>query len=213
MAEDRMIRAEMRTSATVNSWPRDVRYFWTQLWGYCDDYGRGLYELRVIRALTFPMDDDVTVEMISDWMGVLEEAQVIRQYVAQGRLYFECINWDEHQKLKYKKKSKLPAPSGFSESSETFEKSAPEVEVDIEEEREREGEGVKTPPSPFCSAHMPFGPNGEACKRCADAKTAYAFYEKTKPTPTPGRRPRKGDGHPCVDDGNGWCSKCQEKVA
>ena len=49
MAQDRMLRQSMRTSEKVNAWPIPLRYFWTQLWGYCDDWGRGRRDPRLAR--------------------------------------------------------------------------------------------------------------------------------------------------------------------
>jgi hypothetical protein len=209
VAEDRMLRASMRTSETVNSWPIDVRYFWTQLWGYCDDYGRGLYDARVIVGDTFPLDEAVTSKVIEEWMTVIEESDVIRRYEVAGRLYFECVNWVEHQNLRYQKKPKAPAPPWISESSETLRKIPREGEGDIE--GKKKGEGVTAPP-PFCSKHP--GGTDDPCRACGNARRSRAAWEheqKNKPIGL-GKRPRKGD-HPCTDDGNGWCPACGEKVA
>ena len=68
MAKTRMLKPDLRTSVKVASWPREVRYFWTLSWGYVDDFGKGLDNLLLIRADCFPLDDDVTLEMLVCWL-------------------------------------------------------------------------------------------------------------------------------------------------
>lgn len=83
-------------------------------------------------------------------------------------------------------------------------------------EAKRESSGGIT--GPWCARH-PRGTD-EPCGACRTARIAFeaserekAAAEKNKPTPTPGKRPRLGDGHTCVPDDNGWCIKCHEKVS
>lgn len=206
-----MIRASLRTSLTVAEWPRDVRYFWTLLWGYCDDYGRGLLDSRVIKGDTFPYDEDVTAAVISEWMEILEKSEVIRRYEVAGRSYFECVNWSEHQNLRYQKKPKAPHPPWFAENSETFRK-IPREEKRSRREVEVEREGVTAPPL-FCSKH-PQGTD-EPCRACGNARRARAAWEdeqKTTPKPSTTKAFKRGDGHECVNDGFGYCSKCVERM-
>jgi hypothetical protein len=215
VASDRMIRAAMRESETVNGWPYALRYFWTQLWGYCDDFGRGRRDPRLVKAGTLPIDDEATVEVVDRWMSGLESAGVIRAYVIDGKDYFEVVNWDEHQEITYKKKTGVPAPDGRfptpGKSSGKFQKSPQEGEGEREGEIEG-GDVQNTPPPPFCPKH-PKGTD-DPCRACGNARrnrTAWESEQKNKPIGL-GKRPRKGD-HPCVDDGNGWCPKCGEKAA
>lgn len=194
MANDRMIRAEMRYSEKVNSWPIAVRYFWTQLWGYCDDFGRGRFDARIVKADTFPIDDEVSAEDVGRWMRALEVAKVLVRYEVAGKQYFYLPGWDdpqEGQTLRYQKKSNIPEPTGtlrtFANSSAGSLNPANEGEGDIEGEVEgdREGESVASAATPplGCPKH----PNGTdaPCRRCGDARRAYTAWEKTsqsKPT-------------------------------
>lgn len=185
-----MIRAEMRISKTVNGWPIPVRYFWTQLWGYCDDHGRGHYDAQVIVADTFPIDSRVTARRIEEWMAVIERDGVIRRYEVGGKLYFECVNWEEHQPLRYRRKSKIPAPDGtFPKSSGRFGNFSHEGEGEVEEKKK--GEGI---PTPHCAKH-PHGTD-HPCRACGDARRAFEGWkaeQKHKPTSTP----RRGDPKTC----------------
>lgn len=212
MAEDRMIRSEMRISRTVNRWPIEVRYFWTQLWGYCDDYGRGRYDAKVILADTFPIDDAVTTSDITKWMRTLERSGVIHRYEVDGRLYFECVSWEEHQPMRYQRKTRIPDPfQKIPQSSAKFRKVSHEEEVDREEEVEG-GRGA-TAPAPFCGKH----PNGtdRPCRPCGDARKALAAWtaeQKNKPTPKT-TMPRPSEcSHPKSRRIEGYCDRCGARV-
>lgn len=188
MAQDRMLRASMRSSEKVNGWPISLRYFWTQLWGYCDDYGRGRRDARLIFADTFPIDEEVNAGVVERWMQALEIARVITVYEVAGKRYFECVNWDEHQELPYFKKTDIPDSSGvvpptgkrsevlrkIQENSSRIEGKGREVEV--------EGKAPSAP-TPFCSKH-PQGTD-KPCRACGNARRAFdaaTDAEKHKPT-------------------------------
>ncbi|MET4780830.1 hypothetical protein ABIB56_000812 [Glaciihabitans sp. UYNi722] len=188
MAQDRMLRASMRSSEKVNSWPIPLRYFWTQLWGYCDDHGRGRYDPRLIVADTFPMDDEVDTNTVSRWMQALTMAGVIASYEVDGKKYFECVNWSEHQEPPYLKRTEIPDRSGVvpipgkrsGKVQKDSEKSRPiEGEVEVEEK----GKGKAPNPSPFCEKH-PQGTDAP-CRRCGDARKQFeanATAAKNRPT-------------------------------
>lgn len=214
-----MIRSELRISRTVNRWPIEVRYFWTQLWGYCDDYGRGRYESKVILADTFPIDDEITAADITRWMKVLERAGVIHRYEVGERIYFECVSWEEHQPMRYKRKSRIPGPDGVipgnfgilrnsAESSEKFRNISHEEEGDIEEKKK--GEGV---PTPHCGKH----PNGTTapCRACGDARREFESWkadQKHKPTSTPRRADPKTCKHKKHPTEN-YCVLCDKVLS
>jgi len=181
-----MIRASMRTSEKVNSWPIPLRYFWTQLWGYCDSYGRGRRDSRLVFAGTFPMDEEVDAKTVERWMHALETAGVIEVYEVAGKQYFECLNWDEHQDIRYRKKTNVPdrfgVIPGSAKSSEKFPKDSHQGEGEVEGEIEGEGESVNAP-TPFCKKH-PHGTD-TPCRACQRARLAYEaglFEKKHKPT-------------------------------
>lgn len=213
MAQDRMLRAELRISEKANEWPIPVRYFWTQLWGYCDDWGRGRFDARLIKADTFPLDDEVSAEVIKRWMQALEIAEVIARYEVNGKQYFECVNWFEHQEITYLKKTNIPDRAGLipppGKRSGKVQKGSDQGEVKGKGiEVEREGESATgAPPSEFCTAH----PNGTTskCGACGDARRASrarAKHEAQKPTSRP---PRKGEcNHVFI---GGYCHHCSER--
>lgn len=187
MAHDRMLRASMRSSEKVNSWPIPLRYFWTQLWGYCDDYGRGRRDARLVWADVFPLDEEVSVKTVDRWMSALEQAGVITVYEVRGKRYFECNNWTEHQPLGYLRKTDVPDSSGnvpenFGKVSKVLDNSG-RREGKGREVKGREGAHSAEPPSK-CEKHSHLT-NPPTCGACADARKAHDVWvlaEKNKPT-------------------------------
>ena len=124
MARTRMIKPELRTSEKVASWPLEVRYFWVLLWGYVDDYGRGKDNPKLIKADCFPLDEDVTSDVIDGWLWVLSDAGVVIRYEVDGVQYLAIKNWFEHQTPQHKGKDNFPDFTGqnvlIRTSHETF---------------------------------------------------------------------------------------------
>ena len=226
MAQDRMLRQSMRTSEKVNAWPIPLRYFWTQLWGYCDDWGRGRRDPRLVVAGTFPMDEEVDSKTVERWMRALEIASVIEIYEFEGKKYFECVNWAEHQEVVYMKRTEIPDQWGVIpkagkhsgkvlESSGKFQKSLKEVEGEVEGEVEVEGEGesVKpTPPTPFCKKH-PQGTDAP-CRACGNSRKLFeaaTLEKKNRPTSRPPTA-REIAATMCADHGDYPlpCALCRE---
>lgn len=108
MARIRSIKPEMRTSITVSMWPREVRYFFILLWGYLDDYGRGVDDELLISSDCFPRDRDVTPEVIDGWLETIAESGPLCRYEVDGRRYLHAPNWREHQKPSHPTRSKIP---------------------------------------------------------------------------------------------------------
>lgn len=115
MARIRSVKPQLRTSFTVASWPREVRYFWVLLWGYLDDRGRGIDDPRLIKSDCFPLDDDVTWPVVDDWIALIaktpeedSDLPTLCRYQVRGRRYVHAPKWTDHQKPQYVKESELP---------------------------------------------------------------------------------------------------------
>jgi hypothetical protein len=108
MARIRSIKPEMRTSITVSMWPREVRYFFILLWGYFDDYGRGVDDELLIASDCFPRDRDITPEIVDGWLEDIAESGPLCRYEVDGRRYLHAPNWREHQKPSHPTRSKIP---------------------------------------------------------------------------------------------------------
>lgn len=141
MARIRSIKPEVRISEKVNSWPLECRYFWVLLWGYCDDYGYGRDNARLIVADSFPLDDKVTAEMVSEWMNVLWMSEVITRFAVGGSLYFQVINWKEHQQIAHPAKRFLPT---IEDATEVFQQPSvilPQLTGVLEKTSPKQGAG------------------------------------------------------------------------
>jgi len=224
MARIRSIKPEIRQSEKVNSWPIELRYFWVLLWGYCDDYGRGKDNARLINADAFPLDDAVDIETVTSWMDVLVQADVIRRYEANGTAYFYVKNWSEHQKVAHPSKQTIPCPHGFVNGScnahETFASVTGDTRPGGGGEQgawSKEGEAsLDAEPSPFCPKHMPNGSGGVACGPCADARKIHEMWSRRpKPivaTPQPPRTPQGMCVHHEWEPANS-CTACAKLAA
>lgn len=118
MARIRSIKPEMRISRTCAEWPRDVRYAWVLLWGYLDDYGRGVDDIRTLKADLFPLDDDVTNRKLDGWLTLMTQRTRWTQddrdpplcrYRVGGIEYLHAVYWTEHQRVSHPGASRIPA--------------------------------------------------------------------------------------------------------
>jgi hypothetical protein len=176
-----MLKPDLRTSEKVASWPREVRYFWALSWGYVDDFGKGLDNLLLIRADCFPLDDDLTTEMLDCWLWRWQQDGVLARYTAGGKNLLQIVNWSEHQKPQHPKASDYPDfnargnvtrtmpapcmnPACIGHASFSPELSRDELSgSDLPEDRE---------PPRKCPKHqtMDIPPK---CGQCADARVAW----------------------------------------
>lgn len=103
----------MRTSQLVASWPLEVRYFWVLLWGYLDDYGRGIDSAKTIAGDCFPWDEKITAATVERWIKLIVtkvdgEPGPICRYNVGGKPYLHAVNWREHQRPNRPTDSRIP---------------------------------------------------------------------------------------------------------
>jgi hypothetical protein len=114
MARIRSVKPELRTSLTVVQWPREVRYFWVLLWGYLDDHGYGVDDVRLIKADCFPLDDDITVADVDKWLDLIahtivpDEPPPLCRYEVHGRRFLHATKWADHQRPQHPGMPKHP---------------------------------------------------------------------------------------------------------
>jgi len=108
MARIRSVKPEMRKSHTVCSWPYPVRWTFVGLPGYLDDLGRGLDDVRLIKAELYPLDDDMTIKKLDQHLSEIAASGPLCRYEVDGKRYLHLVNWDEHQKVNRPSPSRIP---------------------------------------------------------------------------------------------------------
>ena len=115
MARIRAVKPEVRRSLTVGQWPPVVRLAWIYLWGYLDDEGRGVDNLRLIVAELFPLDRNVTEKKMNSWLGLMasttsaeDDEPPVCRYEVGGRRYLHAPKWVVHQRINRPQPSRLP---------------------------------------------------------------------------------------------------------
>ena len=73
---------------------------------YCDDHGRGEWNLISIRAHIFP---DKPIKSVEKWIGELVKLGCIQKYTVDGKTYLDIPNWHDLQRPNRAQPSKLPS--------------------------------------------------------------------------------------------------------
>lgn len=238
MARIRSIKPEIRTSEKVAAWPIAQRFFWIMLWGYCDDFGRGKDNARLIWADSFPLDDEVAVDDIEQWMTRFADDGVIERYEVDRGRYFRIVNWTEHQKVSHPAKSVIPCPHGVTVQGhcEAHDDVAmdsgkyPEGVAKVSGEappragsRERgagsggEPADAGSPPPRRCPNHLHDinPPNCIACRNARLELEDWQRAQKQKPTPQPRDDPAKYcPTHPgyVLEGPHSVCARCEREA-
>lgn len=117
MARIRTIKPSFFTSETITSiHPRDARLTFVGLWTHCDDEGRCLDNPRLIRAALWPLDDDVSPDVVDNHLQLIEERSLIVRYGARRKRLVQVTNWAEHQTINRPRPSDLPPPPNWPEN-------------------------------------------------------------------------------------------------
>lgn len=109
MARIRTIKPEFFTSLDMADHDLFTRLVFIGLWTHCDDYGRCIYDPRLIRAALFPLDDSVSPEDLRKALEALHAAGQVLIYDHGSRAYLQVAKWDDHQRVSHPGKDKLPA--------------------------------------------------------------------------------------------------------
>ena len=110
MARIRTVKPEYPKHRKVRRVSRDARLLNIHLWNLADDEGR-LQELpRWIIGEVFPADEDVTPDVLREWLAELADAGLIVRYEVDGESYIYCHDFNGHQAINKPRPSELPAP-------------------------------------------------------------------------------------------------------
>lgn len=111
MARMRTVKPGFFTSEGVApGLPFRTRLFFVGLWTYCDDHGRGKDNVRLIKADVWPLDDDVTLEVIDRDLDALVRSGHVVRYGHEGVRYLAVQNWHFHQKPNHPTPTQIPDP-------------------------------------------------------------------------------------------------------
>jgi hypothetical protein len=108
VARMRTIKPEACTSESLALVDRAVRWTFAALWTHCDDEGRAVWNLRLIKAAIYPLDDTMTAAAIEDDMNELTRVGALCRYEVAGKSYVHVPSWSDHQHPNRKVESKLP---------------------------------------------------------------------------------------------------------
>lgn len=109
MARIRSIKPTFWSDEKVAELSRDARLLALGLISNADDEGRFLASAAAISGAVFP-HDDLPAAKIKRWLEEVEQAGVVRLYVAGRCEYGYFPRWSKHQKINRPTPSLLPAP-------------------------------------------------------------------------------------------------------
>ncbi len=110
MARIRTIKPEFWTDEKILQISRDARLFFIALWNFADDNGVVEYKPLQLKALIFPLDQDIGPEEIKALVAELEKVGLVITYEVEGEPYLWIKNFTKHQKVDRPRKSSLPLP-------------------------------------------------------------------------------------------------------
>jgi len=114
MPRIRSIKHTFFTDERMAEFPRDVRLTFVGLITHADDDGRLKGDPRLLKGQIWPLDDDITAEVVADHLRQLADGAGARidWYTVDGRRYVQIRNFRKHQYIQKPTTSLLPPPSG-----------------------------------------------------------------------------------------------------
>ena len=110
MPRMRTIKPEYGTSEPIAAMSIPCRLHFAILWTYVDDEGRGVDNPRLIKAAVWPLDDEITADVVESLQEELACHGRIVRYTNDGRALFEIVGFKEHQRPNRPSGSALPRP-------------------------------------------------------------------------------------------------------
>jgi hypothetical protein len=111
MARMRSTKPEFWGDQELCQLPRDTRMLYHALWNFADEEGRAQGEPRLIKGNCFPLDDDITLEIIVVMLAQLAKVGRVVRYTVHGALYLYLPKLAQHQRLEPERvPSRLPPP-------------------------------------------------------------------------------------------------------
>ena len=113
MARIRTVKPELWMSPQVMNLAHSARLMFVGLITQADDQGRGLADLRRLKAAIFP-GDDITSINVGEWLKqcAAEELVILYSATPHGDLY-QLPSWHSHQSIQKPSPSNYPPPTGY----------------------------------------------------------------------------------------------------
>lgn len=108
MARIRSIKPEFFTSLSNAELTLAARLTFIGLWTYADDEGRGVDDVRLIKAAVWPLDR--STKAVEADLCELEKADKIVRYRAADTPLLAVTHWRRHQSINRPKASRWPGP-------------------------------------------------------------------------------------------------------
>lgn len=119
MSKIRTVKPEFWTSEHVTQCSITARLLFIGLWNFCDDAGVHPASHKRLKMEVFP-GDNCTSDDIKKWVGELTNAELIHQYEADNKLYWQVKGW-HHQRID-RPYFKYPQPKQNIDTIETADK-------------------------------------------------------------------------------------------
>jgi hypothetical protein len=96
----RTVKPEIVSDEKIAKLSRGAECTWYRLISQSDDYGFQLGGVRRLLGTLYPISDEVTPDVLSEWISELADAGMIRhRATVQGTPVIEIVNWSKHQKV------------------------------------------------------------------------------------------------------------------
>lgn len=103
-----MMSASLPTSESVALMTIPARAAWPYLWLYCDDFGRGLDNLSLLKAALWPLDTKIREKHVDAQLDEMVRQQLVCRYIADdGRRCLHVPKWATHQKVSHPQESNI----------------------------------------------------------------------------------------------------------
>lgn len=106
---NRIIKDSIWTSPSINRLSINAERHFYRLLPLPDDHGCFQSSSSVVKGLLYPLQDIKTKD-IEKWHTELEEANICRFWIFDGREYGIFINWAKHQRIRSVHQRKTPPP-------------------------------------------------------------------------------------------------------
>lgn len=110
MARKRMIDPDFWTDEKLGLCKRDERLFFMGLISNADDEGKGRGNIKLLRSMIFPYDDDIKTKDVEQMACSIMEKGMALFYVIDGQDFYYLPNFNKHQVINKPNESKIPNP-------------------------------------------------------------------------------------------------------